>query len=65
MNRNYLGFEIVKDYFEFANERLENNIYRIKDESLTVKHENVLTLFDKVKKYMSKKKAKPSNKYHD
>jgi site-specific DNA-methyltransferase (adenine-specific) len=65
MNRNYLGFEIVKDYFEFANERLENNIYRIKDESLTVKHENVLTLFDKGKKYMSKKKAKPSNKYHD
>lgn len=31
MNRQYIGFEIVKEYYEFAKERLEKNIYRIKD----------------------------------
>lgn len=30
LNRKYIGFEIVKEYFEFANERLEKNVYRIK-----------------------------------
>jgi len=29
-NRNYAGFEIVKKYFEFINERLDSNSYRIK-----------------------------------
>lgn len=32
MNRKYIGFEIVKDYYEFAKERLEKGVYRIKDE---------------------------------
>lgn len=32
MNRNYIGFEIVKEYYKFAKKRLEKNIYRIKDE---------------------------------
>jgi len=30
MKRHYLGFEIVKEYFEFAKERLERGSYRIK-----------------------------------
>ena len=35
MGRRYLGFEIVKDYFNFANKRLTKNIYRLKKD-----HEN-------------------------
>lgn len=30
MDRNYLGFEIVKRYYEFARKRLDGNIYRLK-----------------------------------
>ena len=30
MGRRYLGFEIVKTYFNFANKRLAKNIYRLK-----------------------------------
>ena len=30
LNRQYIGFEIVKEYYEFAKERLEKNLYRIK-----------------------------------
>lgn len=30
-NRKYAGFEIVKKYFEFINERLDSNSYRIKN----------------------------------
>jgi len=30
LNRNYLGFEIVKEYYNFAKKRLDKNIYRIK-----------------------------------
>jgi site-specific DNA-methyltransferase (adenine-specific) len=30
MGRNYLGFEIVKKYYDFAKKRLENNLYRVK-----------------------------------
>jgi site-specific DNA-methyltransferase (adenine-specific) len=29
--RQYIGFETVKEYCDFANERLRNNVYRIKD----------------------------------
>ena len=29
--RQYIGFEVVKEYVDFANARLENNVYRIKD----------------------------------
>ncbi len=32
MKRQYIGFEIVKEYYEFAKERLEKGIYRIKSE---------------------------------
>lgn len=31
LNRRYIGFEIVKRYYEFAKERLEKDIYRIKE----------------------------------
>jgi site-specific DNA-methyltransferase (adenine-specific) len=30
MGRRYIGFEIVKEYFEFASKRLEDNLYRIR-----------------------------------
>lgn len=30
--RRYIGFEIVKEYYDFISERLEKNLYRIKDE---------------------------------
>ncbi len=45
MKRNYIGFEIVKEYYEFAKERLEKNIYRIK-EAKEIKNQTLLTLFD-------------------
>ena len=31
--RQYIGFEIVKEYYDFINERLAKNLYRIKDKS--------------------------------
>lgn len=31
INRHYIGFEIVKDYYEFAKKRLEQNLYRLKE----------------------------------
>jgi site-specific DNA-methyltransferase (adenine-specific) len=33
LNRQYIGFEIVKKYYEFAQKRLEKNIYRIKKDA--------------------------------
>ncbi|MFH1823667.1 MAG: site-specific DNA-methyltransferase [Candidatus Firestonebacteria bacterium] len=45
LNRQYLGFEIVKAYYEFAKERLEKGLYRIKDEIGSNKTEPVLDLF--------------------
>ena len=33
LNRKYIGFEIVKEYYDFANKRLQNNIYKIKEEN--------------------------------
>jgi len=30
LKRQYIGFEVVKEYYEFAKERLEKDIYRIK-----------------------------------
>lgn len=32
MNRRYIGFEINREYFEFAKKRLEQNVYRVKAE---------------------------------
>jgi len=30
LSRNYIGFEIVKEYYDLARERLEKNLYRIR-----------------------------------
>ena len=46
LKRQYIGFEIVKEYYEFAKERLEKNIYRIKEEDKEIKNQTLLTLFD-------------------
>jgi site-specific DNA-methyltransferase (adenine-specific) len=32
MKRNFIGFEIVKEYYEFAEKRLKGELYRIKEE---------------------------------
>ena len=32
LKRKYLGFEIVKEYYNFAKKRLEKNVYRLKKE---------------------------------
>jgi site-specific DNA-methyltransferase (adenine-specific) len=34
LGRKYIGFEIVKEYYEFAKKRLEENKYRIKGEKI-------------------------------
>ena len=31
LKRQYIGFEIVKEYYEFAKQRLEKDVYRIKE----------------------------------
>jgi len=39
LKRNYMGFEIVKEYFDFISKRLKSNSYRIKssnDKSNTI-----------------------------
>lgn len=46
LKRNYVGFEIVKEYCDFANERLTKNIYRIKDETANIKEQ--MTLFSEI-----------------
>jgi site-specific DNA-methyltransferase (adenine-specific) len=33
LGRRYLGFEIVKQYYDFANKRLQKNVYRLKKET--------------------------------
>jgi len=35
LGRQYLGFEIVKQYYDFANKRLQKNVYRLKKETET------------------------------
>lgn len=46
MKRQYIGFEIVKEYYEFAQKRLDENIYRIKEINEDSKNQTLLTLFD-------------------
>ena len=47
LNRQYIGFEIVKEYYEFAKERLEKNLYRIKNGVEHNKSQTLLDLFNK------------------
>ena len=35
LGRKYLGFEIVKQYYNFASKRLQKNVYRLKKEIKT------------------------------
>lgn len=55
LNRKYIGFEIVKEYYEFAKERLEKDLYRIKEEDKLDTVQPLLSLFDSGKiKYKRK-----------
>jgi DNA modification methylase len=38
MNRHYIGFEIVPEYYHFALRRLQERVYRIKAETLEVEN---------------------------
>lgn len=58
LDRQYIGFEIVKEYFEFANERLEKGKYRIKSEESARVNSDVWTLFDKKEIYGFQEKRK-------
>jgi len=46
LKRRYIGFEIVKEYYEFANGRLEKGIYRVKTEDKEIKNQTLFTIFD-------------------
>jgi len=46
MGRHYLGFEIVKEYYEFAKRRLETGRYRIPADSDSSKEARALDLFN-------------------
>ncbi|NMB99931.1 MAG: site-specific DNA-methyltransferase [Thermoanaerobaculaceae bacterium] len=46
MKRQYIGFEIVKKYYEFAQKRLDKNIYRFKVVNESSKNQTLLPLFD-------------------
>lgn len=46
LGRKYIGFEIVKEYYEFAKERLEKGVYRIKEKNKETEDQTLLTLFD-------------------
>jgi site-specific DNA-methyltransferase (adenine-specific) len=37
LDRRFIGFEIIPEYYEFARHRLESNQYRIKDDGNTLK----------------------------
>lgn len=46
LGRKYIGFEIVKKYYEFAKERIERDVYRIKEKNKETKNQKLLTLFN-------------------
>lgn len=50
MKRQYIGFEIVKEYYEFAKKRLEENIYRIKEKKRDEDNQTFLPLTIKEEK---------------
>lgn len=45
LKRQYIGFEIVKEYYEFAKERLDKNIYKIKSKIESEEIPSLLELF--------------------
>lgn len=46
LKRQYIGFEVVKKYYEFARKRLEKGLYRVKSEMAGNKNKFALELFD-------------------
>jgi len=57
MSRQFVGFEIVKSYFEFAKQRLEMGVYRMKDEG-NIEDVNVnLQLFEQDSLYSNQMTA--------
>jgi len=46
LKRKFIGFEIVKEYYKFAKERIDKNIYRIKNEDKNENKNSSLLLFD-------------------
>jgi site-specific DNA-methyltransferase (adenine-specific) len=46
LNRQYIGFEIVKEYYEFAKERIDKGLYRIKNDNFTKENNKSILLFD-------------------
>jgi len=46
LKRQFIGFEIVKEYYKFAKERIDKNIYRIKNEDKNENKNSSLLLFD-------------------
>ena len=51
MKRNFIGFEIVKEYYEFAKKRLNENIYRLKESKENLE---LLPLFENKNGYRKK-----------
>lgn len=49
LKRQYIGFEIVKEYYEFAKERLDKDVYRIKSETVSNNTQTSLELFKREK----------------
>ena len=49
LGRVYLGFEIVREYFNFAKERLDRDVYRIEDENFS-SYKKTLDLYTSGKK---------------
>ncbi len=41
MKRHYIGFEIVKEYYDFSKYRLDNDLYRIKNQKTSLKQQPV------------------------
>jgi site-specific DNA-methyltransferase (adenine-specific) len=46
LKRQYIGFEIVKQYYDFARERIEKNVYRIKADTKSTNNQTLLNLCD-------------------
>ena len=47
MNRQYIGFDIVKEYYEFAQKRLNENVYRIKKIKENSENQKMFSLFNR------------------
>ncbi|MHA1813161.1 MAG: DNA-methyltransferase [Candidatus Thorarchaeota archaeon] len=48
LGRKYIGFEIVREYYEFAKQRLDSDLYRIREENNTIADQGGLFTRDDV-----------------